>query len=218
VVISLKYFKPKFLLLTSVITLVIIGLSYAMAFSQGMRDEYSSRAILIELVPEECKVLDASQGVSASVEFKQDEKGNIVDRTYVHLIAREVYDEAGVTFNLVARNISDMPISIDRYTLNTDDSNRSLEDFIYFSCTVKIFRGNSKYYDILGSFKSVKMDELADNLTNIVKYRKIDVTERIVVELTQEFKSSNNYFPDNGVLSYTLVPIFIQYFPEAGGE
>ena len=39
-----------------------------------------------------------------------------------------------------------------------------------------IYRSDNEYYDIIGTFKNVGITELADHITNIMKYRKIDIT------------------------------------------
>jgi hypothetical protein len=206
--------KWKYLLLSSVIALIIIGLSYTMVIGSEFRDQALMDAFLIQLIPEKCRVVETSQGVDASVEFIRDELGNIVDRTYVKLVLENVYAGANVTFRIAAKNISSIPLSVDYYTLYINSRNYSLEDSIYFSGSVKIFRDNSEYYDLIGTFKDVSISELANNLTNMMKYRKIDITEEIQIELDQRFGDSGQLFTNNEALSYTLVPRFVQYFPE----
>lgn len=206
--------KSKYLLIITVIALIFIGLSYAMAMEIGFKDSSLDNTSLIEFIPEECKVLETSEGVTASIEFNRDKLGNIVDKNYIHMIAKNVYAGANASFSITAQNISDIPLSVDRYNLNIDSSNRSLADLIYFSGSLKIYRNNSEYYDILGVFNNVRLSELADNLTNIMKYRKIDITEKLVLELNQQFDEDNDKFAGKSGLSYQLVPVFIQYFPK----
>lgn len=65
---------------------------------------------------------------------------------------------------------------------------------------------------MIGTFSDVRITELADDLTNIMKYRKIDITEELVLELDQEFEDVDELSSQEGNLSYRLMPIFIQYF------
>jgi hypothetical protein len=217
-VISLKT-KGKTLLIVTVIALIIIGLSYAEAMSDVFRDQSLRGATLIELVPQKCRVLEASEGVEASVEFNRDEFGNIADRTFVRLIAENVYGGANVSYRIVAKNISTLPLSVDNYTLEVNGSDGSLADLLTFSGRVKIYRykgreGRDEYYDLIGSFSNVNIEELADHLTNIMKYRKIDINEEIAIELDQQFEEGEAWFGLEDSLSYVLVPTFIQYFPK----
>jgi hypothetical protein len=205
--------RRKFLLIISVIALVIIGLSYAMTMASSFIDESLANASLIELIPEECTVLKISSGVAASVEFKGDRFGNIIDKTYIQLVTENVYPGAYASFSIVAKNISSIPLSVDYYTLEADSGNSTLDELIYFSGRVNIYRGDSEYYDVLGTFENVRLSGLADVLTNIMKYRKIDVTEKIVLEINQQFENNREKFKRSGELSYVLVPVFIQYFP-----
>jgi len=204
--------RSKKLLIISVTCLIIVGLSYSIALGQELKDNYTNNVFLIELIPEECKVLDMSEGVSASVEFIRDEFGNIVDKTFIHLLAENIYAGASVTYAIALRNISSLALSVDHYTISIDGGSNSLEDLIRFSGSVKIYRSESEY-DVLGSFSNIRIDELAQNLTNIMKYRKIDITEKIVIELEQFFENSSVRFKQDEGFSYKLVPVFIQYFP-----
>lgn len=206
--------KAKYLLIFTAVALIFIGLSYAMAMEQDFKDDTLVNASLIQFIPEECKVLNTSDGVTAGIVFHRDKLGDIVDKNFIQLIASNVYAGANASFSITAQNISDIPLSIDRYTLNVDSTNRSLANLIYFSGSVKIYRDGSEYYDVLGTFKMVRLTELADNLTNIMKYRKIDITEKIVLELNQQFDDDIERFAGKTGLSYQLVPVFIQYFPK----
>lgn len=206
--------KAKYLLLISVAALILIGLSYAMALQQGFKDYSLSNASLIELLPKECKVMGTSKGVTASIEFNRNKLGNIVDKTYIQLVSKDIYAGANASFSITAQNISEIPLAVDRYNLYIDSSNRSLADLIYFSGSIKIYRNDGEYYDIIGVFNKVRLSELADNLTNIMKYRKIDITEKLVLELNQQFDEDNDKFTGKSGLSYNLIPVFIQYFPK----
>lgn len=208
--------KGKTLLIITVIALVIIGLSYAAAMGDDFKDQSLKDATLIELIPQKCRVLETSEGVDASVEFKRNESGNIVDRTFVRLIAENIYGGANVCFRIVAKNISTIPLSVDNYTLEMNDSDNSLTDLLSFSGSVKIYKGKkggNEYYELIGTFSKVGIAELADRLTHILKYRKIDINEEIAIELDQQFQEGEAWFAQEGGLSYTLVPTFIQYFP-----
>jgi hypothetical protein len=205
--------KGKSLLIITVIALVIIGLSYAMTMVQSFIGESLTNASLIELIPEECKVLKTSSGVTAAVEFNRDKFGNIVDRTHIQLIMGSIYPGANATFSIAAKNISSIPLSVDYYTLEIDSGNSTLDELISFSGRVNIYRGDSEYYAVLGTFKNVRFSELADVLTSIMKYRKIDVTEKMVLELNQQFDDNWERFEQRGGLSYVLISVFIQYFP-----
>jgi hypothetical protein len=206
--------KAKYLLLFSITALIIIGLSYAMALQQGYDVYGLSNATLIEFVPDQCMVVRTSDGVSAGVEFRKNVLGDIVDRTYVNLTAKGIYDGAFATYKITSRNISGIPLSVDLFNLYIDKSNLSLSESIYFSGSVKIYRNHGENFDTLGSFNRVRINELAKNLTNIMKYRKIDVSESFVLELKQRFDKNRDETTLQGSLSYRLIPTFIQYFPK----
>lgn len=57
------------ILLVTTIALLLIGLSYAMAAQQVFGETARIDAYLMEFVPEECKVVDASRGVSILCNF-----------------------------------------------------------------------------------------------------------------------------------------------------
>lgn len=206
--------KSKYILLFSIAALILIGLSYALSTQLGFKDTSLANASLIEFLPEECKVLETSRGVTASIEFNCDAFGNITDKTYVKLIAKDIYAGANSTFSITAQNISNIPLTIDMYKLYIDDNNRSLADLIYFSGKVKIYRNNGEYYDTLGTFDRIRLPDLADHLTSIMKYRKIDMTEKLVLELDQQFDKDQDMFTGKSGLSYRLIPVFVQYFPK----
>jgi len=211
---GIKIGKDKLLLLIAVVSLIIIGLSYAMAGAQDFRASALAYGSLMELVPEECRVLETSEGVLADVEFQRDKFGNIIDKTDINLMATNVYAGAHAEFRITSQNISDITLSVDEYKLEFDQSENSLADLIYFSGTVKIIRYGGQYYDILGSFENVSLMELDDILTAILKYRKIDIGEKMVLELNQQFENDRDKFAGRTGLSYKLIPVFVQYFPK----
>lgn len=202
----------KNILLTTVITLVLIGLSYAMSFQQGFVDSALTNAILIELVTEECKVISTSKNVEADIAFIRDEFGNIVDKTYITLSTKNVHAGASATFCITARNISDIPLTVDQYMLHVENrSKNSVYNLIYFSGKVKLYKHDGGYYDELGTFNNVTLDTLADSLTSITKYRKIDSGEKLVLELQEKFDDDSERFTGKVGLSYRLIPVFVQY-------
>jgi hypothetical protein len=109
--------------------------------------------------------------------------------------------------------MSDFSLVIDEYRLEIDPDNRSLADLIYFSGSVKISRNNNEFYDSLGSFEMVGLEELDDKLTSIMEYIKIDAGETVVLEVSQQFDKDKNRFIGKSGLTYSLKPVFIQYFP-----
>lgn len=208
-----RFHRTKYLLVTAVIALILMGFSYAMAMQAGFVDAYMSNNALIEFIPDECGVLTASNGVTASVDFNRDIAGKIVDKAHIKLTARGFYPGARVVYNIAARNISNIPLTVDQYKLEIDDKNQSLRDLIRFSCNVKLYKENDSYYNLLGSFKNIGIDELAANLTSIMKYRKIDVNEKIVLEFSEHISQYHQMAAGKSGLSYKLVPVFKQYFP-----
>jgi len=211
---GIKFGRDKLLLLTAVLSLIIIGLSYATASAQGFMDSAAINGSLMELVPEECEVLETSPGVSAGVEFERDKFGNIIDKTTINLMASNVYAGAYAKFRITSQNISDITLSIDQFQMEIDQRDNSLADIIYFSGSVKMIRYGEQYYDDLGSFKNVSLLELGDILTAILQYRKIDIAEKMVLELNQHFDNDRAKFVGKTGLSYKLVPVFVQYFPK----
>lgn len=205
----------KQLLLSSVVALKIIGLFYTVAMGGEFKERALIDASLIQLVPEKCIVTEASEGVDANIELKRDEFGNIADRSSIRLIAENVYKGANASYRIVLKNIGKIPLSVDHYTFEINSSSDLLVDSIYFSGSVKIYKNNSEYYDIIGTFRDISITELADNLTNIMKYRKIDITEELRIELDQQFGGSSKFIDQNEKFSYTLVARFIQYFPKS---
>lgn len=206
--------RSKYILIISVIALIVIGLSYAIAARGGFDNSRYVDANLIEFVPDECKVTDASEGVTATVEFKRDKSGNIADKTYISLNADGVYAGANTEFSITAQNISNIPLSVDDCKLKIDNNNKSLEDLTYFSCKVKLFKNKGQYYDLLGYFDNIGINELAQKLTSIMKYRKIDINEKLVLEFSQKFDKDQKNFVGKSGLSYKLIPVVIQYFPK----
>jgi len=203
----------KSLLIFSLIALILIGLEYAMEVEQGFKEQPLFNTALMQMVPEKCRVVDMSEGIDASIEFKRDESGNIVDRSFVRLVADNVYAGSNVSYRIVVKNISTIPISVERCTLSINGTSDSLADSIYFSGSIKIYRHDNEYYDVIGTFKNVGISELADSITNIMKYRKIDTTEEVIIELEQQFDRNDSWFVLDGELSYVLTPVFVQYFP-----
>ncbi|HHW31911.1 MAG TPA: hypothetical protein GXX20_09615 [Clostridiaceae bacterium] len=206
--------SSKRLLSITVIALVLIGLSYTLSFQEGFVEAALTNATLIELVPDECKVINTSKNLEAGVSFIKDEFGNIVDKTYIMLSTKNVYAGASATFCITARNISDIPLSVDQFTLHVDSRKDSISDLMYFSGKVKIYRNDGVYYDELGTFSNINLAALADNLTSLTKYRKIDSGEKLVLELQQKFSVDSEKFVGKVGLSYRLEPVFVQYFPK----
>lgn len=202
-------------MIIAVVCLIIIGLSFAMAAADEFKNYALAHGSLMELVPEECKVLDASPDVLADVEFQCDKHGNIINRTDINLLATNVYAGAHAEFRITAQNISDLNLSVDEYKLEYEAEENSLADLIYFSGVVKILRFGEQYYDQLGSFKGVALTELDDTLTAILKYRKIEPREKIVLELNQQFDNEQAKFASRTNLTYKLTPVFVQYFPKS---
>jgi hypothetical protein len=207
------YRGGKTLLLFSIAALILIGLGYAIGVGQEIKDQSQLNTSLMQLVPEKCKIVDLSDGIDASIEFRRDETGNIVDRSYVRLLADNVYAGANVSYRIVVKNISTIPISVDGCTLSINNNSDSLADSLYFSGSIMIYRSDNEYYDIIGTFKNVGITELADHITNIMKYRKIDITEELVIELDHQFDGDERRLVLDGSLSYELMPVFVQYFP-----
>jgi len=207
-----KINKDKSLLLTAVVLLIFIGLSYALASAQGSPDSVSGS--LMELVPEECLVLDTSAGVLAEVEFQRDRFGHIMSKTDLNLVAANVYAGAHAEFCITAQNISNITLSVDEFKMEIDHNDDSLADLISFSGTVQIIRYGGQYYDKLGSFKNVSLTKLGDTLIAILEHRKIEPAEKIVLELNQQFEDDREKFVGGTGLSYKLVPVFVQYFPQ----
>ncbi|NMA95952.1 MAG: hypothetical protein GX974_07920 [Clostridiales bacterium] len=208
--------ERKYLFIIAIIALIIIGLSYVVAMGSSFKSQALRDGPLIQLVPEKCKVLDASSGVDASVEFNRDVFGNVSDKTYIKLIANNVYDGASSTYSIVAKNVSSFPLSIDDYMLIVDSSNNTLEDYTYFSGTIRIHKDDGAYHDELGIFEGVRLSELSDTLTALMEYRKIDTEEEVEIELMQYFEGDEDMPTRSYGLSYVLLPRFIQYFPREG--
>ena len=208
--------ERKYLFIIAIIALIIIGLSYVVAMGSSFKSQALRDGPLIQLVPEKCQVLDASSGVDASVEFNRDVFGNVSDKTYIKLIANNVYDGASSTYSIVAKNVSSFPLSIDDYMLIVDSSNNTLEDYTYFSGTIRIHKDDGAYHDELGIFEGVRLSELSDTLTALMEYRKIDTEEEVEIELMQYFEGDEDMPTRSYGLSYVLLPRFIQYFPREG--
>jgi|GEM_PF-2741936 len=210
-----KIGRYKSLLIIAVVSLIITGLSFAMAAAEEFKNSDLAYGSLMELVPDECGVLDASPDVLAGVEFQRDKHGKIINRTDINLVAANIYAGAHAEFRITAQNISDLNLSVDRYKLAYEADEYSLADLIYFSGAVKILRYGEQYYDELGSFKSVALTELDDSLTAIFKYREIKPGEKIVLELNQQFDNEQAKFAGRTNLTYKLMPVFVQYFPKS---
>ena len=205
--------KTRHLLIISVITLILIGISYSIAMQQGFANNSLTNAAFMELLPEECRVMSISEGVTAGVSFRRDKFGNITDKTYVNLYTKNIYAGANAGFCITAQNIADIPISVDEFMLHVDGNKSAISELIYFSGSVKIYRDNGTYYDVLGTFRNIALSELAGNLTSLTKYRKIDSGEKLVLELNQQLDDGPVKLTGKAGLSYKLVPVFIQYFP-----
>ena len=147
------YRGGKTLLLFSIAALILIGLGYTIGVGQEIKDQSQLNTSLMQLVPEKCKIVDLSDGIDASIEFRRDETGNIVDRSYVRLLADNVYAGANVSYRIVVKNISTIPISVDGCTLSINNNSDSLADSLYFSGSIMIYRSDNEYYDIIGTFK-----------------------------------------------------------------
>jgi len=215
--------KAKFLLLFVVIDLILIGLSYAMAAQSGFLNNSLVNATFIEFVPDECKVYDKSPGISSSIEFKRNELGDIIDRKSIGLVTEGGYEGSHSDFRIAALNIGDIPLTVDEYRLEIDSGDSYLAKALYFSGKIQIYNKGDNYYDLLGEFKNVSLSKLADNLTSIMKYRKIDIGEKLVIELTQQIVKDSDVkgsepHDEKGGLQYRLMPVFTQYYPNMDDE
>ena len=208
--------ERKYLFIIAIIALIIIGLSYVVAMGSSFKSQALRDGPLIQLIPEKCQVLHASSGVDAIIEFNRDVFGNVSDKTYIKLIANNVYDGASSTYSIVAKNVSSFPLSIDDYMLIVDSNNNSLEDYTYFSGTVRVHKDDGAYYDELGTFEGVRLSKLSGTLTALMEYRKIDTGEEVEIELVQYFEGGEDMPTRSYGLSYVLLPRFIQYFPREG--
>lgn len=205
------------LLLLAAIALIIIGASYAAASGQEFRDQPITNAPFMGLVPEKCRVIEKSEGVDAAVEFKRDRSGSIIDRAFISLVAENVYAGANISYRIVVKNISSIPLSLGNCALEVESGSDSLEELISFSGSVKIYNEDKRRYDLVGSFEDTGINQLADKLTGIMKYRKIDISDEVVIELNQKLGSSREADLWGSELSYALMPAFVQYFPEDNG-
>jgi len=210
--------KAKYLLIFIVIDLILIGLSYVMAAQYGFLDNSLVNATLVEFLPDECKVYDKSPGTTASIEFKRNKLGEIIDRTSMNLVTKGVYAGSYSSFSVVALNIGDIPLMVDEYRLDIENGDNYLSKELYFSGKIKIYTKDNDYYNLLGEFKKVSLSNLADKLTSIMKYRKIDIGEKIIIELTQHVVNDIGSYEGEGGLQYRLVPVFVQYFPRVDEE
>lgn len=217
--------KAKFLLLFVVTDLILIGLSYAMAAQAGFLNNSLVNATFIEFLPDECKVYDKSPGIDASIEFKRNELGNITDRKSIGLVTKGGYEGSHSDFRIAALNIGDIPLTVDVYRLEIEDNSSYLAKSLSFSGKIKIYNKGDNYYNLLGEFNNVSLSKLADKLTSIMKYRKIDIGEKLVIELTQNIvKNSERYeenseqYEEKDSLQYKLVPVFTQYYPKMDEE
>jgi hypothetical protein len=209
----IKMGSSRNLLLVTVITLILVGLSYSVAFQQGFVEASLTNATLIELIPEECRVISASENVIADIQFNRDRFGNIADKTFIELITKNVHAGSSTAYCITAQNIGDIPLTIDRYILHVDNVKSSIYDLMHFSGAVKLYRNDGTYYDVLGTFNNISFPLLEEKLTAIVKYRKIDSKEKLVLELKQQFDMDSDKYREKVGLSYRLVPVFFQYFP-----
>jgi len=208
--------RAKYLLLVAVIELILIGLIYEITVRFGFIDDGLANTTLIEFLPDECEVYNKSRDITASIEFDCDKLGNIVDRTSIHLVTKGVHAGSNTAFRIASRNLSQIPLTVDEYHLEISDDNRYLSGAIYFSGRIKIYKSNDEYYDILGEFKNVRLSKLSDSLTSIMKYRKIDIGEKLIIELNQQIDEDSEGYEEQAGLKYRLIPVFKQYFPRQG--
>jgi hypothetical protein len=183
-----------------------------MAAQQVFGETARIDAYLMEFVPEECKVVDASRGVSAGIEFKCDSSGNIIDKTYLNLVADNVYEGSKAVYRITLWNFSEFALTADDFRLKVDEDNCSLADLIYFSGSVIIVK-DDEYENLLGTFEDVGLYELDDTLSGIMEYKKIEANEKVVFEISQQLDKSRTKLIGKTGLSYELIPVFVQYFP-----
>lgn len=204
--------KARNILLITTIALLLTGFSYAMAAHEVFGETVLIDARLMEFVPEECSVVDASRGVFADIEFKSDSSGDIIDRTSLSLIANNVYEGSKVAYRIMLWNISEFAVTADEFRLEVDANNCSLADLIYFSGNVIIVR-DDEYQNLIGTFDEVGLYELDDALSGIMKYMKVEPNEKVVLEISQQLDRSKTKLIGKTGLSYELVPVFVQYYP-----
>lgn len=205
--------RAKYLLVIVVLELILVGLSYVMAAQSGFMDNSLANVTFIEFLPDECEVYDKSPGITAGIEFKRNKYGDIADRTSMSLITRNVYAGSHAAFRITAKNMSNMPLIVDEYQLMIGNNNSYLSGALCFSGKIKIYRNDYEYYDLLGEFKNVRLSKLAENLTSIMKYRKIDIGEKLVIELNQQIDTNRQVHEGKSGLQYSLMPVFRQYYP-----
>jgi len=205
--------RGKYLLILAVIELVLLGLSYAISVQAGFLDKSLSNTTFIEILPDECEVYNKSSNITASIEFNRDWLGNITDRTSINLITKGVYAGSNAAFRIASRNISGIPITVDECRLEVSHNNSFLSGAIYFSGRIKIYKSNDEYYDVLGEFRNVSLSKLAHSLTSIMKYRKIDIGEKLIIELNQQMDENSEGYEGQAGLEYRIIPVFKQYLP-----
>ncbi len=206
--------KDKYILIFAVIALILLGFSYASGLPKLLADSLFSNPCNIIFIEDECKVISASDRITAEIYFDRDKSGKISDRSTINFATRNAYAGGTVDYIITAQNIGEIPVSIDEYKLKIYEKEDSIADLIYFSGNVKVYHGNNSYYDVLGSFEKVELRKLDRMLTSIMKYRKIDINEKFTLEITLEFDNDRNKFLGKTGVAYELQPSFIQYFPE----
>ena len=149
---KIKVSKDKKILAISVLVLVFIGVSYAMTNAQAYMESTFVTGSLLELIPEECRVLETSKGVLAEVEFQRDKSGKIMNKTDINLLAANVTAGSFAEYRLTIQNISELTVTVDEWRLEIDKENNSLADYISFSGIVTVKHHDGEYTDILGSF------------------------------------------------------------------
>lgn len=205
--------KTRNILILSVLSLILVGVSYAMINSEEFKSSSLSFAIFAEFLPDECIVTGASEGVRAGVEFSRNDRGIITDKSSIQLKAENVAAGSTVSFSLAAKNVSEIPIAVDGCELQVR-GDQSMAEIMRFDCKVLVYDKDGLYYEVLGSFESAALEELPDLLTNIMKYRKIDESEKFVIKLDQKIAAHTGGYNGDSTLNYRLIPVFVQYFPE----
>lgn len=205
--------RAKYILILSVISLVCIGFSYARKTEADFRETSLSYAIFVEFLPDECMVTGASEGVSAGVEFIRDVKGIITDKSSIQLKAENVTTGSTASFRIAAVNVSEIPIAVDDCELQIN-GDQYMAERMQFDGKVLVYDKDGTYYNVLGSFEKAALDELPDRLVNIMKYQKIDGSQKFVIELEQKIVADNGGSDRKRALNYRLTPVFVQYVPE----
>ncbi|NLZ39496.1 MAG: hypothetical protein GX893_07825 [Firmicutes bacterium] len=206
--------KDKHILVIFALVLIFIGVSYALTNAQAYMKSTFITGNLLELVPEECLVLETSEGVWAEVDFLRDGIGRIIDKTSVNLLAANVIAGSFVEYRLSMQNISELSVMVDEWYLEVDEENDSLADCLFFSGTIKVEHHDGQHADLLGSFANISLAGLNGTLTNIMQYRTISRDEKIILDLKQQLGDKIDPVGSGADFSYKLIPVFVQYFPE----